>query len=127
MVILQIYDKVSLFVLPIFNKNILQIVMSRIFYTEVSMMTDTLDKMNKLIQPKYRLSGKAMYVQEDNPTLLVIEDLAPLGYRLACRYSGLDLDHCILALRGLARFHATSVAICEKVNHYELMRNTSLR
>lgn len=101
--------------------------MSRIFNTEMSMMTGTLDKMNKLIQPKYRLSGKGMYVQEENPTLLVMEDLAPLGYRMACRHSGLDLDHCILALRGLARFHATSVAICEKVNHYELMRNTSLR
>ncbi|EFN73204.1 hypothetical protein EAG_05330 [Camponotus floridanus] len=94
------------------RKNL--VAMSRIFNTEMLMMTDTLDKMNKLIQPKYRLSGKGMYVQEDNPILLVMEDLAPLGYRMACRHSGLDLDHCILALRGLARFHATSVAICEK-------------
>ncbi|XP_025262467.1 uncharacterized protein LOC105247775 [Camponotus floridanus] len=95
-----------------FRKNL--VVKSRVFYTEMSMMTDTLDKMNKLIQPKYRLSGKGMYMQEDNPTFLVIEDLVSLGYRLACRHSGLDLDHCKLALRGLARFHATSVAICEK-------------
>lgn len=80
------------------------------------MMTDTLKKMNKLLGPKHRVSGTCLYVQK-NPTLLVIEDLAPLGFRMACRQSGLDLAHCVLALRGLARFHAASVAICEKVNH----------
>ncbi|KMQ87508.1 hypothetical protein RF55_13191 [Lasius niger] len=90
------------------------IVQSRIFNTEMLMMTDTLDKMNKLLEPKNRLSGKGMYVQRDNPTLLVMEDLAPLGFRMACRQAGLDLPHCILAIRGLARFHATSVAVCEK-------------
>ncbi|XP_070150093.1 uncharacterized protein [Polyergus mexicanus] len=90
------------------------IMQSRVFNTEISMMTDTLNKMNKLLEPKYRLSGKGMYVQSDNPTLLVMEDLAPLGYRMACRQTGLDLSHCILAIQGLARFHATSIALCEK-------------
>ncbi|XP_020283258.1 uncharacterized protein LOC109854513 [Pseudomyrmex gracilis] len=84
-----------------------------LFGVEILMMTDTLKKMNKLLEPKYRVSGKCLYVQK-NPTLLVIEDLAVLGFRMACRQSGLDLDHCVLALRGLARFHAASVAICEK-------------
>lgn len=79
-------------------------------------MTDTLDKMNKLLAPKNRLSGKGLYVQMESPILLVMEDLAPLGFRMACRMAGLDLDHCILALRGLARFHASSVAVCEQVN-----------
>ncbi|KMQ81398.1 hypothetical protein RF55_26455 [Lasius niger] len=85
------------------------------------MMMDTLDKMNKLLEPKYRLSGKGMYVQKDNPKLLVIEDLAPLGFRMASRQDGLDLSHCILAIRGLARFHATSVAVCEKVIYHKSM------
>ncbi|XP_012535345.1 uncharacterized protein LOC105836094 [Monomorium pharaonis] len=87
---------------------------SGIFHVEILMMSDTLDKMNKLLGPKYRLSGKGLYVQNENPTLLVIEDLAPLGFRMACRLSGLDLDHTVLALRGLARFHAASVTLCEK-------------
>ncbi|XP_011633621.1 uncharacterized protein LOC105424846 [Pogonomyrmex barbatus] len=86
---------------------------SGIFDIEIMMMSDTLDKMNKLLEPKYRLSGKCLYAQK-NPTLLVIEDLAPLGFRMACRLSGLDLAHSILAIQGLSRFHATSVAICEK-------------
>jgi len=83
----------------------------------MSMMTDTLDKMNKLLAPKHRLSGKGLYVQKENPMFLVIEDLAPLGFRMANRLAGLDLDHCIIALRGLARFHASSVAVCEQVNY----------
>ncbi|CAL1685861.1 unnamed protein product [Lasius platythorax] len=94
------------------RKNL--IVKSCFFNTEMLMMMDTLDKMNKLLEPKYRLSGKGMYVQKDNPNILVIEDLTPLGFRMACRQAGLDLPHCILAIRGLARFHATSVAVCEK-------------
>ncbi|XP_077275264.1 uncharacterized protein LOC143904443 isoform X2 [Temnothorax americanus] len=87
---------------------------SGIFHTEILMMSDTLDKMNKLLGPEHRLSGKGLYVQNKNPTLLVMEDLAPLGFRMADRLSGLDLAHTILALDGLARFHAASVAICEK-------------
>lgn len=83
------------------------------------MMTDTLNKMNKLLDPKSRLGAKGLYVQKDDPILLVMEDLAPLGFCMACRQAGLDLPHCILAIRGLARFHATSVAVCEKVKHYK--------
>ncbi|TGZ55948.1 Uncharacterized protein DBV15_08011 [Temnothorax longispinosus] len=88
--------------------------LSGIFDVEILMMSDTLDKMNKLLGQEHRLSGKGLYVQNKNPTLLVIEDLAPLGFRMADRLSGLDLAHTILALDGLARFHAASVAICEK-------------
>ncbi|XP_011706578.1 PREDICTED: uncharacterized protein LOC105461768, partial [Wasmannia auropunctata] len=86
---------------------------SAFFHTEVSMMFNTLDKMNKLLGPKHRLSGKGLYVQNENPILLAIEDLMPLGFCMA-DLSGLDLIHSILALRGLARFHAASVVICEK-------------
>ena len=82
------------------------------------MLSDTLDKMNKLLGPKYRLSPKILYGQIENPTLLVIEDLASLGFRMADRLSGLDLDHSLLAFRVLARFHAASVVLCEKVNHH---------
>ncbi|XP_011705577.1 PREDICTED: uncharacterized protein LOC105460783 isoform X2 [Wasmannia auropunctata] len=78
------------------------------FRTEVSMMLNTLDKMNNLLGPKYRLSGRGLYVQNENPMLLAIEDLMPLGFRMT-DLSGLDLAHSILVLRGLARFHAASV------------------
>jgi hypothetical protein len=79
------------------------------------MMTETLEKMNKLLGD-HPISGKSLFVQRESPILLVMEDLAPLGFKMACRRSGLDMNHCILAIRGLARFHAASVALCEKVN-----------
>ncbi|XP_012228832.1 uncharacterized protein [Linepithema humile] len=90
------------------------ILKARLFEIEMLMMTDTLDRMNKLLAPKYRLSGKGLYVQKENPMFIVIEDLTPLGFRMADRLAGLDLDHCLLAIRGLAKFHASSVAVCEQ-------------
>lgn len=86
---------------------------SPLFSTEMIMMSNTLKKMNRLLEPKH-LSAENIYIQEKDPPLLVFEDLAPLGFRMADRQAGLDLAHCILALRGLARFHATSIAVCEK-------------
>ncbi|KAG5322211.1 MOS1T transposase, partial [Pseudoatta argentina] len=90
------------------------VIKSGLFHNEMSMMSNTLNKMNKLLEPKYRLSGKILYVQNEDPMFLAIEDLASLGFRMANRLSGLDLDHSILELHGLARFHAASVALCEK-------------
>lgn len=79
------------------------------------MMMDTLKKMNSLLGPDHTISGRIFYVQKEYPVFLVIEDLATLGFRMADRQAGLDLSHCLLAVRGLARFHASSVAVCEKV------------
>ena len=93
----------------------LQVIESDLFHIEILMMSNTLDKMNKLLEPKYRLSAKILYVQNEDPMFLAIEDLASLGFQMANRLSGLDLDHSILALHRLAMFHAASVALCEKV------------
>ncbi|KAL2747885.1 uncharacterized protein V1477_003780 [Vespula maculifrons] len=87
---------------------------SKIFDTEILMMMDTLKKMSNLLEPAHRINARIFYVQKEYPVFLVIEDLATLGYRMADRQAGLDLPHCLLAMRGLARFHASSVAICEK-------------
>lgn len=78
------------------------------------MMTTTLKEMELILKDK-KLGGRCLYTQEKDPPLLIIEDLAPLGFRMADRQAGLDLHHCILALRGLAKFHASSVAVYEKV------------
>jgi hypothetical protein len=94
--------------------NLFQITKSQFFATEINMMTDTLTQMNELLSPGSPLSGRGLYMQKQ-PALLVIEDLAPLGFRMADRINGLNVDHCLLAIRGLGRFHASSVALCEKV------------
>lgn len=80
------------------------------------MMETTLKQMNESLKKiGNRLSADVLYTEVGDPSLLVIEDLAPYGFRMADRLAGLDLQHCILALRGLGRFHASSVAVCEKV------------
>ena len=48
------------------------------------------------------------------PHTLVLEDLMTLGFRMANRHDRLDLLHCTLALKDLAKFHAASVALYDK-------------
>ncbi|XP_069676294.1 uncharacterized protein [Periplaneta americana] len=45
------------------------------------------------------------------PNTLVLEDLQRLGYKMANRQKGLDVEHCRMAVRALARLHAASVAL----------------
>jgi hypothetical protein len=42
---------------------------------------------------------------------LVLEDLSAAGFRMLDRRQGLDLDHCLLVMRALAKFHAASVVL----------------
>lgn len=44
-------------------------------------------------------------------TTLVLEDLRELGYETRDRTRGLDYPHAAVAVRGIARFHATSAAL----------------
>jgi hypothetical protein len=48
------------------------------------------------------------------PHTLILEDLMTLGYKMANRHDRLDLLHCTVALKGLAKFHAASVALYDK-------------
>lgn len=84
------------------------------------MVLDTLSKMNEVLENKYPLNGKGLYGQEVDPVFLAIEDLAPLGFKMANRIQGLDMEHCLIAIRGLARFHASSVRVIEKVIPFHL-------
>ncbi|XP_053981456.1 uncharacterized protein LOC128877867 [Hylaeus volcanicus] len=86
----------------------------QIFDTEMTMMMDTLKKMNDMLGPESRLGAEVYHVRMERPLCLIMEDLAPLGFRMADRQAGLDLQHCLLAVRGLAKFHASSVVLCEK-------------
>ncbi|XP_043490138.1 uncharacterized protein LOC122516416 [Polistes fuscatus] len=87
---------------------------SKVFDTEISIMENLLKKMNDLVGPAHILSAQIFYSKKEYPSFLVIEDLVPLGFRMADRQAGLDLPHCLCAMQGLARFHASNVAVCEK-------------
>ncbi|XP_014614631.1 PREDICTED: uncharacterized protein LOC106792646 isoform X2 [Polistes canadensis] len=94
---------------------------SKIFETEISMMENLLKKMNDLVGPAHILGAQIFYSKKDYPGFLVIEDLAPLGFRMANRQASLDLPHSLCAMRGLARFHASSLAICEKEPYHKTL------
>ncbi|PSN31209.1 hypothetical protein C0J52_25883 [Blattella germanica] len=55
--------------------------------------------------------------------VIVLEDMKPLGYQMANRHNGLDLEHCKVSVRALARFHAYSLELHridpEIMNNYE--------
>ncbi|PNF32904.1 hypothetical protein B7P43_G01844 [Cryptotermes secundus] len=53
----------------------------------------------------------ARYLPSKRKDTIVLEDLQHLGYKMANRHTGLDLEHCKLTVRALARLHAASVAL----------------
>ncbi|XP_069676288.1 uncharacterized protein [Periplaneta americana] len=67
----------------------------------------------KFSKEKFRILS-ARSLSCNLPNTLVLEDLQRLGYKMANRHKGLDLDHCKIAIRALARMHAASVALYKK-------------
>jgi hypothetical protein len=47
----------------------------------------------------------------------VLQDLCADGFKMAERRQGLDLTHCLLVMRMLARFHAASVVLHDREPH----------
>lgn len=82
------------------------------------MMTETLSKMNESLKRLNcnPLSAQALFTRLESPSVLVLEDLKTLDFRMANRNIGLDLAHAELALKNLARFHASSILLLEDVN-----------
>lgn len=87
------------------------------FATEIKMMTNILVKMNESLKglKKDVLSAEVFYSRQEFPSLLVLEDLKSSGFQVANRQTGLDLAHCVLTIRNLAHFHASSMHLIEKV------------
>lgn len=87
------------------------------FPHEIKMMTGMLVEMNKALRSLNEdvLSAEVYYTQLQSPPVLVLEDLKSFGFRMASRQTGLDLPHSELAMKSLARFHASSVYFLENV------------
>ncbi|XP_065224116.1 uncharacterized protein LOC135848211 [Planococcus citri] len=72
-----------------------------IMYTKVLSQMYTIDK--ECFTPRF-------YYFDDNMTL-VLKDLTRSGYKCADRVQKLDIEHCIYALKCVAKFHALSVKL----------------
>ena len=83
------------------------------FEKEARMYTEVLPLMYQLVKNRKGkidlFSARRLTCSKED--IIVMEDLKHLDYKMALRKEGLDLDHCKIALRSVARFHAASLAV----------------
>jgi hypothetical protein len=72
--------------------------------------------MEEIAPGEYQPFGaKYLYSCEGQPAnAIVLEDLKKQGFTMAERTFGLDMNHCLLVVRNLARFHALSLVLHER-------------
>ncbi|KAJ9583827.1 hypothetical protein L9F63_021830 [Diploptera punctata] len=91
---------------------------TKTFEKETTMLRDIIPSMCRLLEnslPEKSIQPLSPYCyKSDIPHTLILEDLTTLGFKMANRHSRLDLQHTLIALKGLAKFHAASVALNEK-------------
>jgi hypothetical protein len=88
---------------------------SKVFEKETTVYQITVPAMFRLLQQNAQ-GRKINYLtpfcyKTSRPHTLILEDLMTLGFKMADRRARLDLAHCKVAVKSLARFHAMSVAL----------------
>ncbi|KAK7865310.1 hypothetical protein R5R35_007395 [Gryllus longicercus] len=92
---------------------------SRSFVRETIMLTEVLPQLEAMLEEAFpgsrpRLGPRCHHHGSSPVQFIVMEDLGPQGFRLGDRRRGLGLRHSLLALRGLARYHAASHALLRR-------------
>ncbi|XP_015126180.1 uncharacterized protein LOC107047838 [Diachasma alloeum] len=87
-----------------------------VYQHEVRIMMGPLKDINQMLT--VTRIPRLLYFRPEEPYFAIMEDLAPLGFEMASRVTGLDLPHSLMAMRGLAEFHGSSVALYEKMPDY---------
>ncbi|XP_068081476.1 uncharacterized protein [Anabrus simplex] len=89
------------------------------FAKETQMLSETLPRMHRLLEqakpgvyPPF--TAKCLHHGKEPIPFIVMEDLRESGFTLATRQLGFDLAHCTLAMKTLARMHASSLALYDK-------------
>ncbi|XP_036320279.1 uncharacterized protein LOC118734677 [Rhagoletis pomonella] len=75
---------------------------------------DVLGRLEVLIGDGSKFGPKCFYTTREPIQTIVFDDLTQYGYKLASRQNGLDEVHCIVILKKLGKFHATSMVLVEK-------------
>ncbi|KAK4874385.1 hypothetical protein RN001_013745 [Aquatica leii] len=84
-----------------------------LFSCEFGIYCDILPMIEKL-EHKEKVASKTYYASKESKNIIVMEDLSPLNYKMADRQEGLNLEHCLLAIKKIAYFHVSSLALYEK-------------
>ncbi|XP_063979214.1 uncharacterized protein LOC135163584 [Diachasmimorpha longicaudata] len=110
--------EVSLFLKHMHNQNEqAKILLQGVFEHETKIMMGPLEDMSPMLT--VARVPRLLYSHQDDPTFAIMEDLGPLGFIMHSRATGLDLAHALLAMRGLAEFHGSSVLVYEKTPDYK--------
>lgn len=92
-----------------------------IFDTEKELYVDVLPEFARIwsdIGKPTEFAPKCFKAAEKPHDLMVLEDLNASGYKMANRFEKLDLEHAMITLAKLAKFHATSLVFSQKVSKY---------
>lgn len=89
----------------------------KFFVKEAEMLSDILPKIHDVLSEVGDfpvLFPRVFYYQDQPNELLIMEDLCESGYGGANRFEGLDLDHCVLVMEGIATLHAGSLELFKR-------------
>lgn len=88
-----------------------------IYRRESAMYSETLPSIKevlKVIDPELQLAPKFIHMITEPCEILVIEDLQPIGFKVADRLVGMDHEHSKMVFKNLARMHAASMYLNKK-------------
>lgn len=83
------------------------------FIRELKMLEEALPKIEKLV---HKQLGPKLWYGSSEFRILVMENLSERGFVMKDRQKGLSMEQCLLVIEQLAKLHAGSVALHEKVN-----------
>ncbi|XP_023305272.2 uncharacterized protein LOC111687090 [Lucilia cuprina] len=85
-----------------------------VFLREKIFYLDVLGKLELLITDGSKFGAKCLYTTREPMQTIVFDDLTQYGYKLANRQNGLNEEHCIVTLKKLAKFHASSMLLLKR-------------
>lgn len=84
------------------------------FVRELHIYEVTMPQINKLVEERTGFEQEPIapnFYKTDRPNTIILDDLRPMGYKMADRKEGLDLHHSVVAIKALAKFHASSMVL----------------
>ncbi|XP_069701078.1 uncharacterized protein [Periplaneta americana] len=89
---------------------------SKIFRREEVVYGTVLPRLHAMVQQSFPddFEPFAPISLHSAKTFLLLEDLTPQGFKMLDRHAGLDLDHCLRAMRAIGRFHAATAVLHER-------------
>lgn len=92
--------------------NVKKEAVHQMFTTELKVFQQVLPRVEKLIGCIF---GPKLLYGNENSNFIIMEDLVSRGFKMLNRQKGLSLPQCLVAIEKIAKFHAGTVALTEKV------------